>query len=550
MEIFEATIALLGAALLLSGVAGRLAVPYPSLLVLGGLLFGFLHILPSVELDPAIAFALFLPPILFEASVTTSWRDFRTYLVAILSLAVLLVGVSTYVVAVVADRLIPELPLGAAFVLGAIVSPPDAAAATAVLRKMRLPRSVVTIIEGESLINDAAALVIYNLAVAAVSTGHFSAPAALLSLARSVTISIALGLLIGWGLSRLAARIADPLISILASFLVAFATYRVAEHLEISGVLAVVTLGLVCAWRVPTVLTPDTRLNGEAVWRLVIFALNALAFVLIGLQLPMIVAELPGYSVTTLAIDGGVIAATAIAVRLVWVMAAWLLQRIPPLGRRLPHPVNWRQALIVGWSGMRGLISLAAALALPHTIGNGEPFPARALVLFLSFSVILATLVVQGLSLGALIRALGLGEDSAVAEEERLARTETANAAIAALDKLAENPAMPHDVINQARMLYISRLNQLHEQDSAEVIAHSNAGLLYVVRLAAIAAERTALLALRRRRAIGDGPLNTIQHELDLLETVLRRRGPKSLVAADLDLSDATLAELTSMVQK
>ncbi len=545
MEIFEATLALLAAALGLTALAGRLAIPYPSLLVVGGLIIGFLPTRHGVVLDPALAFALFLPPILFEAAYSTSWRDFRDHFRPIMSLAVLLVGISTWTVAVVADRLIPELPIGSAFVLGAIVSPPDAAAATAVLRRLRLPRRVVTIIEGESLINDAVALVIYNFAVAAVVTGRFSWSAAGLALAGSVFGSIALGLAIGYGWSRLAERIKEPLIGLPGSFLVAFATYHIAERLHVSGVLALVAAGLIFAWRAPRALSPEARLTGSAVWQLAIFILNAIGFILIGLQLPGIVADLPEYSVITLAIDGGAIAAAAIVVRLVWVMAVTgIVNWIAP-GRQ-GDIRGWRESLVVSWSGMRGLVSLAAALALPETTDSGAPFPARALVLFLAYSVILATLVVQGLSLGALIRALGVKEDGASADEERLARTETANAAIAALDQLAENPAIPRDVIDHVRMHYISRLNQLHEEDATGANTPSNAGLLDAVRLAAIAAERKALLAPRLRRAVGDGPLHTIQQELDLLETALRRRGPNSVEAARIELSDATVAASTS----
>jgi CPA1 family monovalent cation:H+ antiporter len=530
LEIFEATLALLAAALVLSALAARLSVPYPSLLVLGGLVLGLTPVLPEVELDPAIAFALFLPPILFEAAYSTSWRDFRIYLAPILGLAVILVCISTWVVAVVADRLIPELPLGAAFVLGAIVSPPDAAAATAVLRQMRLPRSVVTVLEGESLLNDAVALVIYNFAVQAVVTGHFSKSAAGEALIVSTAGSVTLGLAVGWLWSKIAERIADPVISILASFLVAFGTYGLAEALDVSGVLAVVSAGLVFSIMAIQTLTPDTRLTGAAVWRLVVFALNAVAFVLIGLQLPRIVGELGNYSVVTLAIDGGVIAATVILVRIVWIMTISQIQRWV-FGRGGGHYVGgWREALVISWSGMRGLISLAAALALPETIADGQAFPARALVQFLSFAVILATLVVQGLSLGALIRVLGVKKDSTADDEERAARIEAANAAIAAIERIGENPAIPRPVIEQTRMLYINRLDQLSEPDrkdgaSAAANDPDHANFSDSLRLAAIAAERKALHEMRRRRAIGDGPLRVMQSELDLMETVLNRRG-------------------------
>ncbi len=538
MEVFEATLALLGAALFLSAIAGRLAVPYPSLLVLGGLALGFLPLAQHIELDPELAFALFLPPILFEAAYYTSWRDFTANIRPIAGLAVMLVGVTTWVVAVVADRLIPELPLGAAYVLGAIVSPPDAAAATAVLNRMRLPKRVVTIIEGESMVNDAVALVIYNFAVAAVVTGHFSAPRAGMALGGSVFGSVAIGLAIGWGWSKLAAKITDPLISVAASFLVAFATYLAGEQAHVSGVLTVVVTGLFFAWRSPYTISADIRLNSGAVWRLAIFVLNALAFVLIGLQLPQIVAELPQYSLLTLGEDASVIAGTVILVRLVWIMT--LSQIIRWGSTKKESTLDWRESLVIGWSGMRGLISLAAALALPETVDGGTPFPARALIMFLSFAVILATLVIQGLSLGALIRLVKLRDDSGAEAEESLARAEAANAAIGVIDKLAETPALPRDVLDRVRLVYINRLAQLNEGGDPNPDSPSNADFADAVRLAAIAAERKAVLTLHRSRALGDETWRTIQRELDLAEYTLRTRRPSYSQATWLDLTRRT----------
>jgi CPA1 family monovalent cation:H+ antiporter len=538
LEVFEATLALLGAALFLSAIAGRLAVPYPSLLVLGGLALGFLPLAQHIELDPELAFALFLPPILFEAAYYTSWRDFTANIRPIAGLAVILVGVTTWVVAVVADRLIPELPIGAAYVLGAIVSPPDAAAATAVLNRMRLPKRVVTIIEGESMVNDAVALVIYNFAVAAVVTGHFSAPRAGMALGGSVFGSVAIGLAIGWGWSKLAAKITDPLISVAASFLVAFATYLAGEQAHVSGVLTVVVTGLFFAWRSPYTISADIRLNSGAVWRLAIFVLNALAFVLIGLQLPQIVAELPQYSLLTLGEDASVIAGTVILVRLVWIMT--LSQIIRWGSTKKESTLDWRESLVIGWSGMRGLISLAAALALPETVNGGTPFPARALIMFLSFAVILATLVIQGLSLGALIRLVKLKDDNGAEAEESLARAEAANAAIGVIDKLAETPALPRDVLDRVRLLYINRLAQLNEGGDPNPDSPSNADFADAVRLAAIAAERKAVLTLHRSRALGDETWRTIQRELDLAEYTLRTRRPSYSQATWLDLARRT----------
>ncbi len=538
MEVFEATLALLGAALFLSAIAGRLSVPYPSLLVLGGLALGFLPIAQHIELAPELAFALFLPPILFEAAYYTSWRDFTANIRPIAGLAVILVGVTTWVVAVVADRLIPELPIGAAYVLGAIVSPPDAAAATAVLNRMRLPKRVVTIIEGESMVNDAVALVIYNFAVAAVVTGQFSPSHAGMALGGSVFGSVAIGLAIGWGWSKLAAKITDPLISVAASFLVAFATYLAGEQAHVSGVLTVVVTGLFFAWRSPYTISADIRLNSGAVWRLAIFVLNALAFVLIGLQLPQIVAELPQYSLLTLGEDASVIAGTVILVRLVWIMT--ISQILRWAGAKKESTLDWRESLVIGWSGMRGLISLAAALALPETVDGGTPFPARALIMFLSFAVILATLVIQGLSLGALIRLVKLKDDNGAEAEESLARAEAANAAIGVIDRLAETPALPRDVLDRVRLIYINRLAQLNEGGDPNPDSPSNADFADAVRLAAIAAERKAVLTLHRSRTLGDETWRTIQRELDLAEYTLRTRRPSYSQATWLDLARRT----------
>ena len=527
MEIFEATLALLSLALVLSVVAGRLQAPYPSFLVIGGLAMGFLPIAPGVALEPRLVFTLFLPPVLFAAAYTTSWRDFRDNIRPILALAVVLVALTTYIVAIVADALIPELPLRAAFVLGAIISPPDAAAATAVLSRMKLPERVVTIVEGESLVNDAIALVLYNFAVQLTVAGTFSAAQAALSLAVSVGGSLALGAVLGLAWTALARRLTDPIIAITASFIVAFATYLVAEALNVSGVLAVVTVGLVFAWRAPATLTAEVRLSGASVWGLAIFVLNALAFVLIGLQLPGIVAALPGYSLIDLGAKAALVALSAIVVRLIWVIGVPFLLRSFGGAETRRKTVNWRESLVIGWSGMRGLVSLAAALALPETIDGGAPFPARAIILFVAFAVILATLVVQGLTLSGLIKLVRIESDGGAEAEERLARTEAAIAAIATIDKLAETPALPRDVLDRLRQLYVARLQQASGGDAGQSQNPSNADFLDAVRLAAIGSERAALLRLRHKRMVGDGPLSKIQHELDLAEAAVKRGRPE-----------------------
>lgn len=535
MEIFEATLALLSLALFLSVIAGRLHVPYPSFLVMGGLLIGFLPMAPGVALEPKLVFTLFLPPVLFGAAYATSWRDFRANGRAIFALAVVLVALTSYIVAIVADYLIPELPIQAAFVLGAIISPPDAAAATAVLSRMKLPERVVTIVEGESLVNDAIALVLYNFAVQLTVAGTFSLAAAGLVLSVSAIGSVLLGLAIGMAWSRLAERLTDPLIAITASFIVAFGSYIAGEALHISAVLTVVTAGLVFAWQAPTVLTAEVRLAATSVWGLAIFVLNALAFVLIGLQLPAIVDQLPGDSLLTLSIDAALIALTAILVRLFWTVGMGQLVRRLGGPRARQQSVPWRESLVIGWSGMRGLVSLAAAMALPETIADGSPFPARPIILFIAFSVILATLVVQGLTLSGLIRLVKIEHDGSAEREEKLARTEAAVAAIATIDKLAETPALPREVLDRLRLLYLARLQQASESDTREAHGPSNADFVDAVRLAAIGSERAAIHRLRHKRLIGDGPLNKIQRELDLAEASVKRGRPEYAMASWLN---------------
>jgi CPA1 family monovalent cation:H+ antiporter len=284
-------------------------------------------------------------------------------------------------------------------------------------------------------------------------------------------------------------------------------------------------------------MSADIRLNATAVWRLAIFVLNALAFILIGLQLPQIIEALPQYSIYTLAEDAIVIAGTVILVRLVWVMGVWQILRWIGGKKTKQTFAHWREALVIGWSGMRGLISLAAALSLPMTIFDDSPFPARALVMFLSFAVILATLVIQGLSLGGLIRLVGLKDDDASDREERLARAEAANAAIAAIDGLAETPALPHDILDRLRQLYANRLTRLNEEEDGDPDNPSNADFSDAVRLAAIAAEHGALLTLKKSRTISDETWRMLQRELDMAEFSIRRRKPSYSHASWLDLT-------------
>lgn len=520
MNPLEITLILLACALALGLTARRLGMPYPIALTLGGLALGFIPGLPAITLDPQTVFTVFLPPILYQAALTTSWRDFRANLRPIFLLAVGLVATTTIAVGLIAYLLVPGLPLPLAFVLGAIVSPPDAVAATAIMRKLRIPQRIVTVLEGESLVNDASGLVLYNFAVAAVLTGHFSASQAGLQFVVVATGGVLFGFVLGRLAVALHSRFADPLLEITLSLILPFAAYLVAEAAHVSGVLAVVVAGLVRGWHAPTIFSPQSRLLALGVWDVVVFVLTSLIFILIGLQLPSIIAGLTAYSWASLMFYGTAVSLTAMTVRFAWVFPATILPRYLSrrLRRRDPTP-SWHTIFIVAWSGMRGVVSLAAALALPLAMPDGTPLPARDLVIFLAFSVILATLVGQGISLGPLIRRLNIPSDGRLEDEERGARLETAHAAIAAMDRLVAEESIPDTLADPIREEYSWRIAALTDPETLQ-LRHETPEARYrrQLRLAAITAERERLLTLRRNLVVGDEVLHRLERELDLEE--------------------------------
>src|ERR1700736_1433010 len=351
--------------------AKKVDVPYPVLLVIGGLALGFVPGLPPVQLDPDLVFLFLLPPLLYPAAVFTSWRDFRTNLRPILFLAIGLVLLTTAVVAVVAHAL-TGLPWPAAFVLGAIISPPDAVAATAITSRLRVPRMIVTILDGESLVNDATALVAYRFAIAAMMSGTFSLSEAI---GRFVLVAVGgtgIGLAVGWLAAHVQHRLDDPPVQMTISLLTPFAAYIPAERLHVSGVLAVVAAGLFIGWRVPQILTSRTRLNAYVFWEMMVFILNGLIFVLIGLQLPRIIHALSGRSLKQLVWHAVLISCAAIVVRIAWVFTAtYLLRLIRNSWRKTESYPAWQNVTIIAWTGMRGVVSLGAALALPLTLSDG-----------------------------------------------------------------------------------------------------------------------------------------------------------------------------------
>jgi CPA1 family monovalent cation:H+ antiporter len=537
MLLFELTIGLLAFALLLSVLAQRLAVPYPSLLVIGGLVLGFIPDAPPVTIDPQLVLALFLPPILFDSAYSASWRDLRDNWRPILLLSVGLILITTFAVAAVVHFLIPEMPWAIAIALGAIVSPPDAAAATAVLERLHIPRRITTILEAESLLNDATALILYKFAVVAAVTGSFSFAEASVSFVLVAVGSIALGIACGFALLALSSRLDDAITIILIGFIGVAGVFLAADHLGLSGVLTVVAMGVTFFWRAPTISKPETRLAGFPIWDAVVYLLNVLGFVLIGLQLPPILSGLDkGWPLSRLLLLGFAMVATMIIVRVLWVMSYNSLVRAKNAmhGINAPGhfmPPSWQGGVVISWAGMRGLVSIVTALALPLTTANGDPFPYRDLLLGLAFAAVFGTLVFQGLTLGPLIRLVGLSDGDSAEREVTLARCEAANAAIAAIDRLAETPGLPRKVLDDVRAEYVARLAEISDQRPSGV---TDDDLRATIRLAAIAAERAAIIRLRQNGMIGDDPEIELTRDLDLLELSIKRaRGDAAVTWLD-----------------
>jgi CPA1 family monovalent cation:H+ antiporter len=513
----ELVILLLAAVLLLMTLARRVLIPYPILLVLGGLALSFVPRVPVVPLDPDLVFLVFLPPVLWAAAYFTSLREFTFNLRPILLLAVGLVVATTVVVAVVARLVVPGMPWPVAFALGAIVSPPDAVAAPAIARRLRIPHRLVTILEGESLVNDAAALVLYRASVAAAMSGAFAVGPALGQFVLAGLGGIAAGLLVGW-IAGWALRLTEESLAEIAITLLApYAAWVLAERLHVSGVLACVVGGLYLRRVFSSVVPPATRIQARAVWDVAIFVLNGLIFILIGLQLGAIrEAGLPS-SLGRLVWQGALISAAAIVVRLLWVPLATVIPRLvsPALRRRDPIPPA-SHIFLVSWTGMRGIVSLAAALALPVAAGRGAPFPFRDEVILLTFAVILSTLVLQGLSLTPLIRRLDLEEDDSLEVEEAFAREEAARAALARLEKL-DGAAWPREDLDRLRALYTQRVQRASPLELGEGSASARSrATARRLRHEVLAAERRALIALRDRGVISDEVLHRLEGELDI----------------------------------
>jgi len=511
-------ILLLTAVLALTTVARKLAIPYPILLVVGGLVLSFVPGLPTIRLDPDLIFLVFLPPLLWAAAYFTSWRDFRANARPITLLAVGLVLVTTAAVACVAHTVLPGLGWAGAIVLGAIVSPPDAVSATAILKQLHLPRRGISILEGESLVNDATALVLYRTALVAAVSGTFELNVTLMDFFLAATMGIAVGFVVGivsrWALSLTEDSFSEIAVTLLAPYI----AWVLAEQVHASAVLACVVGGLYIRQHFSAIVAPITRIQARAVWDLLVFVLNGIIFILIGLQLDTLRDAIPSSELASLTVNGLLVSAAAIVVRLIWVpVAAWVPRFLSSsLRARDPMP-PWSNLFILGWAGMRGIVSLAAALALPLTTAAGIPFPFRAEIILIAFMVILVTLVLQGLSLPLLIRSLDLDEDSNIEHEERHARERAAMAALALLDDVAAEDWSVPDHIEQLRVHYAHRLQRYVDIETPDTKCTKVAAEAFRrLRHETLTAERLAVIDLRDDGVISDDILHRLEHELDV----------------------------------
>jgi monovalent cation/hydrogen antiporter len=503
--------------------ARRIAVPYPILLVLGGLILGFVPGLPRLQLSPDLVLLVFLPPLLYEAAFFSSPRDLRASLRPISLLAIGLVLTTMGAVAATAHAVVDGLSWPAAVALGAIVSPTDPLAATSIARRLGVSRRLVTLLEGESLLNDATALVAYRLAVTAAVAGGFSVWGAGLRFVVAAAGGVAIGLAVGWVVAEIRRRLDDPPVEIVVSLVTGYAAFLPAERLQVSGVLATVTAGLFIGWHAPTLASAPTRLLGFSFWNVLSYLLNAVLFILVGFQLRPILGELPEPPAAAIGI-GALVSVVVIVVRIAWMFtvpyAIRALDRRPSqLGRRM----SARERLVVGWSGMRGAVSLAAALALPLQVANGEPFRHRELIIFVTFCVIFATLVVQGLTLPPLIRRLGTRDDGVEAKEELAGRLAATEAALQRLDELAGEQWTRDDSVQRLRSFYQFRRRLLKAragiQEDRGYEERSQAYQRLVREL--LEAQRRAIVQLRNRGVISNDVMHRIERDLDLEDTRL-----------------------------
>jgi monovalent cation/hydrogen antiporter len=499
-------------------------IPYPIMLVVGGAGIGFLPGVPDVQLKPELVLVLVLPPLLYSAAFFSSLRDLRDNLRPIGLLAIGLVIATMLAVALVAHAVVDGMSWEAAFVLGAVVSPTDPVAATAIASRLGAPQRFVTIIEGESLVNDATALVAYKVAVGAAVTGSFSLAGAGGRFLLNAVLGIAIGLAVGWIVAQVRRAIDDAPTEIAISLVTPYFAYLPAEALGVSAVLAAVTTGIFLGWRSPQLITPATRIQVFAVWEIVQFVLNASLFVLVGLQLPGVLHGIGGLPTHSIVGYAAAVVAAVILVRFLWVYPATYVPRFlsARLRARDPYP-PWQAPAVIAWTGMRGAVSLAAALAIPETTESGAAFPQRDLIVFLTYAVIMATLILQGLTLPVVIKVLGVEDDGNVAQRESKARLLAARAAMQRIDQLLAEDWVREDTAERVRRGYEFRIRRFSarfdDDDDGAIDARSYDYQRLIREL--LEAQRAEIIRLRNQGKINDEIMHRIERDLDLEDTRL-----------------------------
>ncbi|MBL7710216.1 MAG: Na+/H+ antiporter [Chitinophagaceae bacterium] len=539
---FKIIIFIMAILISLTAIANKRKLPYPILLVIAGLIIGFVPQLPNLSLDPDVVFVIILPPLLYDAASKTSWHEFRTSIRPISALAITLVFFTTVAVAVTAHYLIPGFSWPLAFVLGAVVSPPDAVAASGIIKGLGLNKKVITILEGESLVNDASALIAYRYAVTAVTTGTFVFWQAGLQFLLVAGAGIAIGVATGYLFVLVHKKIENnPVVETSLTLLSPFISYLAAENFHMSGVLAVVSTGLVISWRSPEVFSYQTRMRTKLVWDTLIFLLHGFVFMLIGLQLPAIIKDMGNYPFTEILGYGLLVSLVTILVRIIWVLsgAYWLniFQRRKnraDTDLKKETDETWKNVLVVAWTGTRGVISLAAALALPLFLLDGTPFPKRHSIIFLTFVVIFVTLVVQGLSLPLLIRWLKIKpQDNKNAEERELQLFLTTST----LHFIEEDLAINLDSKSQELLkkkyegLIMDLTKEIRRYKKAkrndEIIKPPPQDNLLNAQLQISRFKRELLLKLHKEGDFSDAAIRQVERELDIDELKLNLQVPK-----------------------
>lgn len=519
VDTFELVLILLAAAVVLALAARRLHIPPAAAFVVGGIVIALVPGHGTIILDPELTLVLFLPPLLQSSAFFTVWRDFRANLGPILLLGVGAVAVTALGVGSVLKALVPELPWAACFTFGAIISPPDAVTAASVLERLRIPRRLYTVLMGESLVNDSSGIVFYQFAVAAALTGVFSPTFAAAEFAWVSAGGIAVGIACGAASIWLVRRMFDAHLEITISFLAAWASYIAAERLHASGVLAVVACGLWLGWRQHTTVSPETRLQMIATWSFVIFILEALVFILIGLSLRGVLDRLGEAAALSLLPLALALVAAATVIRFAWILLATYVPRLSArVRRRQGNPPSLRIMAVIGWAGMRGVVSLAVALALP------ADFPGRDLILFLTFVLILVTVLVQGTTLGPLITALRIAmpdsEDPQAMEVQ--ARAKMAQARLALIEERSQDPlegALAQDLLTE----YRDRAREIAISPTRSAAARAERVGRLTLRLDALEAARESALRQHREGALHDKVLFGLERELDMEELRLRQ---------------------------